>query len=155
MWSKVGPFIWVSSGMSQAYEINCVSEYAYDLYKFDNTNTRLLVARCKGLLEAQQKADANHAEYVKRQSEPASKYTTIEQTEASFPGFKNFIQGESAGAKMIIRFADGRKPKYITNADRFDVAFNTDAVFLYTGTEPNPVHAFNWSLIESISRISE
>lgn len=155
MWSKVGPFIWVSSGMSQAYEINCVSEYAYDLYKFDNTNTRLLVARCKGLLEAQQKADANHAEYVKRQSEPASKYTTIEQTEASFPGFKNFIQGESAGAKMIIRFADGRKPKYITNADRFDVAFNTDAVFLYTGTEPNPVYAFKWSLIESISRISE
>lgn len=88
-------------------------------------------------------------------AEPASKYTTIEQTEASFPGFKNFIQGESAGAKMIIRFADGRKPKYITDADRFDVAFNTDAVFLYTETEPNPVHAFKWSLIESISRISE
>lgn len=132
-WSNPDYRLWISSGLNVGYEINGKNgDYKYTLCRLEGeAEERILIGRYKTHAEACRRADDDHAEYVKRQSEPASKYTTVEQTEAAFPGFKNFIQGESAGAKMIIRFADGRKPKYIADADRFEIIIRRHGLSLF------------------------
>ena len=65
----------------------------------------------------------------------------------------NQTQPAESKPKLILRFKDGRKPVNITDADRFEIAYQIDAVFLYLGPDQQAVHAYKWSEMDSISRV--